>query len=197
MKFLRYTISLIALISVSCTSPQPDGYLSPSPAPAASRSDRAGTPAWDNLSHWSGGGSGKPRIEIDLSSQTASFYRDDQLVGISVASSGREGYNTPPGTFTITQKSPDHRSNLYGDYVDSQGRVVKENVDVREDKKPAGTTFLGAPMPKFMRFNKGIGMHAGYLPGYPASHGCVRLPPAMANHFYDNADIGTKVVVKK
>ncbi len=158
---------------------------------------RRGLPEWDHVSYWQGGGSGEPRIEIDLNRQIASFYRGGTLAGVSVASSGREGFKTPPGTFTITQKSPDHRSNLYGDYVNSSGEVVRENVDVRKDDKPEGTSFRGAPMPKFMRFNHGIGMHAGYLPGYPASHGCVRLPPKMADHFFEAAGIGTKVVVKR
>ena len=50
-------------------------------------------------------------------------------------------------------------------------------------------------MPNFMRFNGGVGMHTGFLPGYPASHGCVRMPDHMARVFFENAEIGTPVVV--
>ena len=51
-------------------------------------------------------------------------------------------------------------------------------------------------MPNFMRFNHGIGMHTGFLPGYAASHGCVRMPEQMASKFYENAEIGTPVIVE-
>ena len=58
-----------------------------------------------------------------------------------------------------------------------------ENVDLTKDRPPRGTVFRGAPMRYFLRVHGGIGMHAGYLPGYPASHGCIRLPKQMAAHF--------------
>ena len=51
-----------------------------------------------------------------------------------------------------------------------------ENVEADKDPRPRGTAFRGASMPYFLRIHGGIGMHAGYLPGYPASHGCIRLP---------------------
>ena len=51
-------------------------------------------------------------------------------------------------------------------------------------------------MPHFLRFNYGIGMHAGYLPGYAASHGCVRMPKSMAQKFFEHSEIGTPVIVK-
>ena len=75
--------------------------------------------------------------------------------------------------------------------------IVKENVDVRTDPKPAGTIFIGAPMPYFLRIVGGIGMHAGYLPGYPASHGCIRMPESKAKRFYEAARLGTPVTVKR
>ena len=89
---------------------------------------------------------------------------------------------------------PIHRSNLYGQYVDrSTGRVVNDDADVRKDSKPKGAKFVGAVMPYWMRVNGGIGMHQGYTPGYPASHGCIRLPAQMAQLFYQNAPVGTPV----
>ncbi|HEY5704903.1 MAG TPA: L,D-transpeptidase family protein [Terrimicrobiaceae bacterium] len=139
--------------------------------------------------------SGAPSIVIDLGSQKAFFYKAGQMVGMSPISSGREGYRTPTGRFSIIQKDQDHLSTLYGDYVDSSGNVVVRNVGVMEDPRPPGTSFRGAPMPYFMRIYGGVGMHAGYLPGVPDSHGCIRLPLRMARVFYANAPSGTPVTV--
>jgi lipoprotein-anchoring transpeptidase ErfK/SrfK len=152
----------------------------------------------DNISYWDGDEiGGQPSIKIDLAEQRAYFYKGDQLVGVSVASTGREGYGTPPGEFRITQKDIDHASNLYGDYVDPSGHVVMRNVNIKQDLQPPATTFRGAPMPYFLRIHGGIGMHAGYLPGYPASHGCIRLPERMAVRFFQNAPVGTPVKIIK
>jgi hypothetical protein len=95
------------------------------------------------------------------------------------------------------QKDPDHASSLYGDYVDAAGNVVQKDVDVTKDPVPPGAHFKGAPMPHFMRITGGVGMHEGYLPGYPASHGCIRMPGKMALIFYNNVDIGTPVTIVK
>jgi lipoprotein-anchoring transpeptidase ErfK/SrfK len=138
---------------------------------------------------------GNPRIKVNLNEQRAYFYKGGNLVGVSAVATGREGYGTPSGKFKVTQKSPDHASNLYGDYVDADGNVVQPNVDVRKDPKPPGTTFRGAPMPYFLRIHGGVGMHAGFLPGYPASHGCIRLPQQMAATFFNEVQIGTPVEV--
>ncbi|MEM8953696.1 MAG: L,D-transpeptidase family protein [Verrucomicrobiota bacterium] len=150
----------------------------------------------DNVSYWDGDNvSGPASIKIDLSDQKAYFYKGDQIVGVSQVSTGREGYSTPSGKFKISQKNKDHRSNLYGDYVDSAGNVVMRDIGVRTHAKPAGTTFLGAPMWYFMRVHGAVGMHAGYIPGYPASHGCIRLPEQMAKKFYEHASHGTPVTI--
>jgi len=151
----------------------------------------------DTVSYWDGDGvSGNPSITIDLREQQARFYRDGRLVGVSLISSGREGYDTPTGNFTIMQKSKDHVSNLYGDYVDGAGNVMVANVGVKRDPKPAGAQFRGAPMPYFMRITPGgVGMHAGFLPGFPASHGCIRMPERMAEIFFANVSQGTPVRV--
>ena len=60
---------------------------------------------------------------------------------------------------------------------------------------PAGAKFTQAPMKYFLRFDGAVGTHAGRIPGYPASHGCVRLPPAKAQLFFNIAEIGTPVRV--
>ncbi len=150
----------------------------------------------DTISYWDGDGvSGKPSIKIKLSEQRAYFYKGGKLVGISQLSTGREGLDTPSGTFSITQKDKDHVSSKYGDYVDGTDNVVVPNVDATKDPKPPGTHFKGAPMPYFMRIVGGVGMHAGYLPGYPASHGCIRMPEFMAENFFKEVAGGTPVTI--
>lgn len=150
----------------------------------------------DTVSYWDGDGvAGSPSITIDLGEQKAFFYKGGRLVGVSMISSGREGYSTPSGNFKIVQKNKDHVSNLYGDYVDSGGNVVVSNVGVKRDPKPPGASFRGAPMPYFMRIHGGVGMHAGFLPGFPASHGCIRMPERMAEIFFANVSQGTPVRV--
>jgi hypothetical protein len=147
-------------------------------------------------SYWDDSGIiGPPSIVINLTKQTASFYKGAKLVGVSAISSGREGFDTPSGNFKIMQKNLNHASNLYGDYVDAAGNVVAKDVDVKKDPRPPGTTFRGAPMPYFMRVVDGVGMHQGFLPGVPDSHGCIRMPEKMARLYWDNAPLGTPVTV--
>lgn len=151
----------------------------------------------DMDSYWDGDGmTGAPSIIIDLSDQKAYFYKGGSLAGVSALSTGDERHPTKVGTFKITQKDQWHKSNLYGDFVDAAGNIVVANVDVTKDKPPAGTRFDGSKMHHFMRFTGGIGMHEGFLPGYPASHGCVRMPAHMAAIFYRNVDLGTPVTVR-
>ncbi|HEX5175870.1 MAG TPA: L,D-transpeptidase [Chthoniobacteraceae bacterium] len=139
--------------------------------------------------------SGRPSIVVSLRAQEAYLYRGKVLVASSRISSGREGYRTPIGRFRVTRKDIDHRSSLYGDYVDDSGNIVKANVDSRRDRRPPHSHFVGAPMPYFLQFSPGYGLHQGYLPGEPASHGCIRLPYWKARQFYNTATIGTPVVI--
>jgi lipoprotein-anchoring transpeptidase ErfK/SrfK len=140
--------------------------------------------------------SGRPSIVVSLRTQEAYLYRAGQRTASSRISSGREGYRTPVGRFHVIRKDEDHRSSLYGDYVDDSGRVVKANVDIRRAAKPPHSHFVGSPMPYFLEFSPGYGLHQGYLPGVPASHGCIRMPYWKARQFYNAARIGTVVVIK-
>jgi hypothetical protein len=163
-----------------------------------SNTEAPGTSGYDPISYWDGDGvSGRPSVTIYLNEQRAYFYKGDQLVGVSQVSAGREGHDTPAGTYKIIQKDPNHASSLYGDYADVMGNVVQKDVELGKDPIPRGAHFVGAPMPYFMRITGGVGMHQGYLPGYPASHGCIRMPGKMAQIFYSNVDIGTPVTVMK
>ena len=148
------------------------------------------------LSHWEGDGvTGEPSILISLAEQRAHFFKGKKEVGQAVISSGKRGFETPTGDFKVIQQDRNHVSNLYGEFVDATGSVVKSNVDITKEKPPEGASFRGAKMPFFLRFHEGAGMHAGKLPGYAASHGCVRLPRFMAEHFFANAPLGTPVTV--
>jgi len=140
--------------------------------------------------------SGRTSIVVRLRAQEAYLYRGEYKTASSRISSGREGYRTPVGHFQVIRKDEDHRSSLYGDYVDDSGRVVKANVDRRRNPKPPYSHFVGTPMPYFLEFSPGYGLHQGYLPGVPASHGCIRMPYWKARQFYNAARVGTPVVVK-
>lgn len=107
-------------------------------------------------------------ILVSLPAQLAFVYRDGVLIAASTVSTGKGGKATPAGDYTILQKRVFHRSNLYSN----------------------------APMPFMQRLTwDGIALHAGHLPGYPASHGCIRFPRAFAERLYAVTAIGTAVSV--
>ena len=107
-------------------------------------------------------------IIISLQTQMAYAYRNGVRIGVSTVSTGKPGYETPTGLFVILQKDIDHKSNLYDD----------------------------APMPFMQRLTwDGIAMHAGNIPGYPASHGCIRLPTAFAKLLFGITKLGLTVVI--
>ena len=115
----------------------------------------------------------------------------------SPISSGRKPGWTPKGNFVISEKDPNHRSSVYGNFVDNGGNIIKGGVDRRVDSAPSGTHYEGAPMLYFMRLGStAAGLHIGMLPGYPASHGCVRLPSDMAPIIYEAVAVGTPVTVQ-
>jgi hypothetical protein len=112
--------------------------------------------------------SGPLLLTIDLTAQRLMVYRDGTLMAASAISTGTLGRETPTGVFTILEKKVTHRS----------------------------TTYDNAPMPYMQRLtSKGIAIHAGDLPGYPASHGCIRLPNEFAKLLYAVTEIGTPVMI--
>lgn len=140
-------------------------------------------------------------ITVSLGKQRAYFMVGEEIAIDTPISSGKRAGMTPKGSFTIAQKDADHRSSLYGDFVSTKtGRVVRGGVSTRIDSAPSGTVYRGAPMRWFMRLGDGSGhraegMHTGILPGYPASHGCIRLPDEIAKMFYERVKIGTPVTI--
>lgn len=134
------------------------------------------------------------RVEIDLQDQRAYLLRNGRAVLASPISSGRAGHLTETGSFAIIDKERNHYSTMYGKIVDAYGRTLVADADA-DMKVPRGGKFIPAPMSYFMRFHGATGMHAGYLPGYPASHGCVRMPEQYAIAFFNAVEVGTPVRV--
>lgn len=141
------------------------------------------------------GASGKARIVVHTGEQKAYFYKGKTLVGETTVSTGKPGFGTPPGHYTVLSKDVDHVSTEFGDYVDGSGNVVRSNIDSRKDRQPKGTHFDGARMPYAMFFRGGYAMHQGYVPPFAASHGCIRIPKGMASQFFEHAPVGTPVTV--
>ena len=136
------------------------------------------------------------RIVVSIPKQRAYLMIGEKIVADGPVSSGRRGHESPTGHKHVLEKDPNHHSSLYGDFVDSSGRTVRAGVSARSDSAPSGTHFAGAPMKWFLRLTEdGVGMHIGILPGYPASHGCIRQSVDGAKLFYDHVKVGTPVDV--
>jgi lipoprotein-anchoring transpeptidase ErfK/SrfK len=136
------------------------------------------------------------RIVVSIPKQRAYLMIGEEIVADAPVSSGKRGHESPQGHMRVLEKDPNHHSTLYGDFVDGSGRIVRGGVSARIDSAPSGTHFAGAAMKWFLRLTEdGVGMHIGILPGYPASHGCIRESVDGAKLFYDHAKVGTPVDV--
>jgi lipoprotein-anchoring transpeptidase ErfK/SrfK len=112
---------------------------------------------------------GDTRVVIDRLIQVAYVYRDDKLVGAASVSTARSGRITPLGFWSVLEKRPMYRSKKYDN----------------------------APMPWMQRIDEyGIAFHGGANPGYPASHGCIRMPMKFAEKLYTLTKVGSKVVIE-
>lgn len=135
-------------------------------------------------------------VVILLEEQRGRLYINNQIAMDFPVCSGRfGGKETPKGTFRITQKVRDYRSNLYGSYVDAEDRFVKGGAEAGKPG-PAGTHFLGASMPYWMRFNGAIGLHVGNVHRDAASHGCVRVPEEACSILFSKLAVGSEVIVR-
>lgn len=137
-----------------------------------------------------------PSVRIHLATQHADIFDGPTLIGRSSICSGRRSHRTPAGPYTVTEKIAEHVSNRYGDYVDDSGGIVQANIDSFDVPAPPGTQFRGTKMPYFLRIVGGVGLHAGPLPGFPDSHGCVRFPEPVAQRLFQAAFVGMAVVVE-
>lgn len=112
-------------------------------------------------------------LMVSINQQKAYLYRNGVRVAVSTVSTGKKGHETPTGVFTILQKNIDHKSNLY-----------------KDNKNNA------AAMPYMQRLTwDGIALHSGNLPGYPASHGCVRMPDGFSKRLFGETELGMTVIV--
>ncbi len=136
-------------------------------------------------------------VIVSLGKQRAYLMKGEQVIIDSPISSGKRGHTSPSGKMSVLEKDKSHHSSLYGDFRDSKGRIVRAGVSARIDAAPSGTHFIGAEMKWFMRLTgDGVGMHVGILPGYPASHGCIRMPSQSAELFFNHVKVGTPVEVQ-
>lgn len=150
----------------------------------------------EQVSYWDDdGSSGKSYIVVDLKRQVAQFYRGDRVIGVAAISSGTEIRETPSGQYKILEKHKDHFSSKYGSMEDASGKAVNNDA-TPNTPVPPGCHYAPAPMTYFMRLtHDGVGMHQGYLPGYPASHGCIRMDRSIVPKFFENATVGMPVQV--
>lgn len=169
-------LAALSFAAILSTSARADGFSSADTKHGSTRLHSNGGPSEDYAKfQWLTSDDNQPdatvtvnHIVVSLADQRLYAYHDHQLVAWSNVSSGKPGHETPTGAFTVSEKDVDHHSSLYDN----------------------------APMPFFMRLTDGgVGLHAGQLPGYPASHGCVRLPFGMARELYRHVESGTPVEI--
>ena len=138
------------------------------------------------------------RIVVSLGRQRIYLYSGDEVAIEAAVSTGKRRGQTPTGEFTVLDKAATHRSNLHGDFVDRDGQVVRHGVSTRIDAAPSGTTFVQVPMQHYLRLNdEGLALHAGRLPGYPASDTAVRVPADIAPLIYQRVKKGTPVKIEE
>jgi lipoprotein-anchoring transpeptidase ErfK/SrfK len=133
-------------------------------------------------------------VLIDLTRQTAYLLENGRVALISPVASGKEGWVTQTGKFRVMNKDVNHASADFGLIVDSYNRIVDSNA-TPSTAVPAGCRYMPAPMPDYMQLGPYFGMHGGFLPGYPASHGCVRMPSDLAAEFFSRVQVGTPVEI--
>ena len=180
MRKLAFTLAVTALVvltapaTVHATVETPEAKEQASDAAANARQDMVEVFGDKDLKPgqylWRDDGPtrGEAQVVVSLGDQMAYLYRNGELVAVSTISSGIEGRDTPTGIFQILQKKPLHHSKKYDN----------------------------APMPFMQRIDDyGVALHAGKLPGYAASHGCVRLPAKFAARLYQVTQLGSTVVI--
>jgi len=179
MKYLAQSLALLGALTFTLPAPAqasdetPQAIERATDAALDAQEDMLDTFGKDHLKNgaylWKDGADEVTHVVVSLSDQLAYAYDGDDLIGVASISTARKGYITPAGIFEVLGKDRDYRS-----------------------KK-----FDNAPMPFAQRIDEyGIAMHGGEpIPGYPASHGCIRLPTKFAARLFTATDIGTKVLV--
>ena len=166
MKLVVNAIALGLMLSTIASPVQASGSKVSSPLALAKQADKLKAGDWV----WAGNIAprGPVLVYVELNRQLATVYRNGVRIGVTTVSSGKPGFTTPAGVFTILEKDIDHRSRTYDN----------------------------APMPYQQRLTwRGVAMHAGNLPGYPASHGCIRLPLEFSKLLFKTTTMGGTVVI--
>ncbi len=183
-RILRIAGTLLAALIISSCEEYPTPYqpgLYPRAAPAG---------CWDDE-----GASGKPRIIVHIGEQKAYFYKGKTLVGETTVSTGKPGFGTPPGHYTVISKMRNTSRACSAIMWMNTEMSLGQTLTHERIARPKGSHFDGARMPYAMFFRGGYAMHQGYVPPFAASHGCIRLPGQMAARFFENAPVGTSVTV--
>jgi hypothetical protein len=167
MKSIRFPYALVVAIVLSLSAGSAATFAAgPDPTVMGNEPLAPGKFVWDAKS----AATGPLLVAVNLDEQMAYVYRNGVRVGRSTVSSGKDGYDTPTGVFSILQKKQEHYSKKYNN----------------------------APMPNMQRLTwDGIALHAGNLPGYPASHGCIRLPYDFSKLLFGVTNTGGTVVITR
>jgi hypothetical protein len=179
MKYLAQSLALLGALTLTIPAPAQASDESPRAVEKAfdvaedAHNDLSDTFGKDRLKNgqflWKEGADTVTRVVVSLADQMAYAYDGDELVGVASISTAREGYITPTGIFEVLGKDRDYRSRK----------------------------FDNAPMPFAQRIDEyGIALHGGEpIPGYPASHGCIRLPTKFAAKLFAATQVGTPVYI--
>ncbi len=163
---LRCSKRALCGAAVACLLFASPAYSAPQQETSADQASYSTLDPGEFIWHPQAASSGNIEIVVSLPLQVAYVYRGGTLIGVSTVSTGKPGNETPTGSFQILQKRKVHHSNLYDN----------------------------APMPFMQRLTwDGIALHAGQIPGHPASHGCVRLPKKFAEHLFGATSLGAAV----
>lgn len=186
-RFCQAALLGLALGLAACkTAPPP-----PPPAPEPVKKPKG-------LYEWNGQGKKITSVKINVDEQIAKLYHGEEEIGWTYVASGIPSFPTPVGDFKVLEKVADKVSNLYGKGYDAEGKLVNSDFKQGRDLLPPGGRFEPAKMTYFMRLTgDGVGMHIGPIPrpGRRASHGCIRLPSAVAGKIFDAITVGTPVSI--
>ena len=137
------------------------------------------------------------RLYISLAKQRGYLLVGDEVYIDTPISTGKSMSPTATGTYPILEMAKEYRSSIYGDFVDKKGRPIQTGVSMKSDSAPSGTHYIGAVMKFYCRISEaGCGIYAAPLPGYPASHGGIRVPLDVAKLIYAKVKPGTKVEIR-
>ena len=149
---------------------------------------------------WPTGQDSSPvKLHINLGQQRLYVLQSGKRIASTYITSGREGHDTPAGSYRVQEKRLDKKSDSYGWIENPAGERINHDANVG-DLVPTGCKYVPSPLPYWLRLTgTGIGLHAGYIPrpGSTASHGCIRMPEEFAAKLYEAVKVGTPVTIER